>query len=329
MNELVDRGGSTHARGDTVVSIREEDRATPNHIWAGRFSTTLWGYEKQAVDSFVLRATADYQLLLDATSEMAALTKQDSSKVLERAREAANDLLHAAKELAKGIRHQGREESARIRADAYANARAMKNDASQIALEILNDAEIVGEQARKYSHETLRRARHEVAQIRSEAIDETQAILNASHEKANVLSAEAEHHAMEVLNEAESEYQARLDRAQQLLTALDSYERRVAARLFEMELLVERLALLIQDRDSVGGAREPTRIAATTRSRPNGEIRASTRTQMRARSRSSDVKARLSHNMVQGHPFLVGVASQAKSRPSSLDIAGQPVRRRM
>lgn len=146
---------------------------------------------------------------------------------------------------------EGLQESARIRADASAKAHAMKDWANQTDLEILNTSETAGHEARKLCNETLELARHEIAQLRSKAIEESEAILNASRERARELISEAEQHARALLNEAESEHQAQLDRAQQLLTAIDAYERRVAARLSEMEPPLESLALLAEERHSI------------------------------------------------------------------------------
>src|SRR5918998_4477620 len=117
-----------------MATMKEDNPRIPSQSGDHRFSTSLWGFQKRAVDSFVLRVAADYQLLLDAHSHVAALSAQLSPQGVESAIEAANNLLHSAEELAKSIRRQGREEAAGIRTEATAEARATKNDANQMAI---------------------------------------------------------------------------------------------------------------------------------------------------------------------------------------------------
>jgi vacuolar-type H+-ATPase subunit E/Vma4 len=174
-----------------------------------------------------------------------------SPQGIESAIEAANNLLHSAEELAKSIRRQGREEAAGIRTEATAEARATKNDANQMAIVLLDETEVLGVEAKRFHAEMLQLARQEVAQIRSDALNDAETILNASREKASYLIEEAEERARDLIQKAESEYQASLNRTQELLAAMDDYERRATARISEMGSLLERIRQVMEVGDAM------------------------------------------------------------------------------
>jgi DivIVA domain-containing protein len=222
---------------------------TPAEIHGNRFPIRIRGYRTEAVESFLARLAADYQLLLDATSE---LTETDYHlkglrALFEEVSESAEKEISAAEREARRLTQQTLETVARIHEQAAEEALAIKASAIQEAETLLTAAELLGRSAKIEAREVRECSDREVAQAHDRVTEERETVLGSARERAANILRDAERYAQELMRKTQQEVERLYKDSTLQLAALQSYEVKSTLRFAEMRTLLERLTHLVHD----------------------------------------------------------------------------------
>jgi DivIVA domain-containing protein len=152
-----------------------EPRRIPAGIRNVAFPVSVRGYDRQAVDAYVIRvnrviaeleATRSPQSVVKRALER---TEEKRGAMLEQAREAAEEITSAAQRGAEAITATARAEAADIVVNASAEADRAKAEADRHAGRARAEAEQVLANSRTEAADQLLRAQEEIAALRGEA----------------------------------------------------------------------------------------------------------------------------------------------------------------
>jgi DivIVA domain-containing protein len=222
---------------------------TSAEIRSRTFSIRTRGYQKEAVESFLARVAADYQLALDATSQFLQSHDylQGMNTFLQEVREKAEQEISEAAEEARKVSRHGSETASRIRERGAKEALAVTDAAAAAAQTLLAEAGLLGEAAGTEAQEVREHTHREVVEMRAEAIQESEAVLHSARNRAADLLADAERQAHELIEATQREATRLLEESKVQLAALQDYERKSIVRISEMELHFERITHMVQN----------------------------------------------------------------------------------
>jgi DivIVA domain-containing protein len=238
---------------------------TSAEIRSRTFSIRPRGYKREAVESFLARVAADYQLALDAFSEF--LQSEYYSARLNTLRheveETAKREIGEAEEEARNVTRDGVEAASRIREQGAHEALAITDSASEAAETLLNEAALLRRAAETEARNVWKRTHREVARTHAEARCESEAVLHSARDRAANLLADAEREAQELLEATQREAKELLEESRSHLAALHHYERKSLVRISEMELLLERITHMTQNAASQAVALQASAVGKT------------------------------------------------------------------
>jgi DivIVA domain-containing protein len=222
---------------------------SPAEIRGSRFPIRVRGYQTEAVESFLARLAADYQLALDATS---LVTQTDHylmglSTFLRELRESAENEIRDAEREARRATQQTVEKVAHIQDQADEEAVAIRDSATRAATTLLAEAELFSQSAVSEAREVRERVHLEVARMRDRATQECEAASASARELAAKLLRDAESHAQELVERTQKEAERLHNDTMRQLAALQSYERGSTERIHHMQTLLKRFTHLVQD----------------------------------------------------------------------------------
>ena len=160
------------ASGDRSLS---EHRRVPAAIRNVAFPIAVRGYERRAVDAYVMRVNRVIAELeatrspRDAVDRALERTQEQRSGILAQARGRAAEITVAAQRQAERITAEARAEAADIVVNASADADRTKGEADVHVAQARAEAEQIVAQSRTEATKQLRGAQEEIANLREEA----------------------------------------------------------------------------------------------------------------------------------------------------------------
>jgi DivIVA domain-containing protein len=154
-----------------------QQRRVPAAIRNVAFPIARRGYERRAVDAYVMRINrliAELEATRspkDAVEHALELTQDERSTMLTQARETAAEILDTAQREAEEITGAARAEAANIVVDASTQADASKAEADDYVAKARAEADQISSDARKEAAEQLDLAQEEITKLRSEATE--------------------------------------------------------------------------------------------------------------------------------------------------------------
>jgi DivIVA domain-containing protein len=152
-----------------------EVRRVPAGIRNVAFPVAVRGYDRRAVDAYVIRINRLIAELEATRSPQRAVkhalerTEDERGAILERARELATAITARARREAEAITAGARAEAADIVVNASAEADRMKIDADQHAARVRTEAATILAESRTQAADKVQRAGEEIAALREEA----------------------------------------------------------------------------------------------------------------------------------------------------------------
>jgi DivIVA domain-containing protein len=150
-------------------------RRVPAEIRNVSFPASVRGYDRRAVDTYVIRVNRLIAELEATRSPEAAIThaleqaEEQTGGILQGARETAEEITAGARREAEEITARARAEAADIVVNASTEADRTKADADEHVAKAATEAEEILAAARKEAAEQLQRSQEEVAALREEA----------------------------------------------------------------------------------------------------------------------------------------------------------------
>jgi DivIVA domain-containing protein len=139
------------------------------------FPGSVRGYDRNAVDAYVERVNAVIAELEIASSPKAAVRHaleqvgEQTSAILQRAREAADEITASARQEAEAATARAKAEAAELVVDASTRADQAQAEAAEHVARAQREAETILTQARAEAERILARARKEIATAQAEA----------------------------------------------------------------------------------------------------------------------------------------------------------------
>jgi DivIVA domain-containing protein len=154
-----------------------QQRRVPAAIRNVAFPIARRGYERRAVDAYVMRINrliAELEATRspkDAVEHALELTQDERSTMLTQARETAAEIIDTAQREAEEVTGGARAEAANIVVDASTQADASKAEADDYVAKARAEADQISSDARKEAAEQLDLAQEEITKLRSEATE--------------------------------------------------------------------------------------------------------------------------------------------------------------
>src|SRR5918992_2811622 len=219
----------------------------PEEIQGHQFRAAFLGYDIKHVHHFMARVARDFQLLLDAVTQVTAsgkhagLLNSVGAPVLARATEEAESILASVRKDAEKTKEEARAQARRIREQAGQEAAAIKEEAQERAAELLEEAHALLTRAQR-DIESLKASQHEeVNRIRRDALQETEAIVAAARDRAASLLQEAELYARGIMTDAQRDYDEQFQRTARRLAEMEVFQQALAVNVFDSEELLRVL----------------------------------------------------------------------------------------
>ena len=154
---------------------RESEFLTPKEIRNISFPGSVRGYDRSAVDDYVTRVNRVIAELEMSSSPRAAVRHaldqvgEQTSGILQRAREAAEELTASARQEAEETTSRAKAEAAEIVVNASTEADRAKAEAVQLIAKTRAEADEILAKAKAEAEKSLARTREEVAALQEEA----------------------------------------------------------------------------------------------------------------------------------------------------------------
>ena len=182
MAGVVEVGAAAHightralADNDSRQAERETELLVPKDIRNVSFPGSVRGYDRAAVDAYVKRVNRVIAELEVSSSPRAAVRNaleqvgEQTSAILQRAREAAEEITGSARQEAEETTARARAEAAEIVVNASTEADRAKVETDELVANAKAEAAAIVADAKAEAERTMARTREEVAAVREDA----------------------------------------------------------------------------------------------------------------------------------------------------------------